>query len=49
MVVKLYAYDLTNFTESKYKKIYEMMDTQERRYMTSLKYQKLSVYLLNLR
>ena len=37
MVVKLDAYDLTKFTTAKYSKIYEKMDSQERRYMTSLK------------
>jgi len=37
MVVKLDAYDLTNFATSSYNKIYEKMDSQERRYMTSLK------------
>lgn len=37
MVVKLDAYDLTNFATAKYNQIYEKMDSQERRYMTSLK------------
>ena len=37
MVVKLDAYDLTNFATTKYNQIYDKMDSQERRYMTSLK------------
>jgi len=36
-MVKIDAYILGNFANSKYKLIYEKMDTQERRYMTSLK------------
>jgi len=36
-MVKLDAYDLERFATTKYDKIYDKMDSQERRYMTSLK------------